>query len=586
MTETRVLAARANGRAKSAHVILLGVGMVGLEVLTRLRAAGLPVVAIDLAPSELAQLTARENDVEIIRGDITLPETMDRLRIDEARAFISCTNDDKANLNAALLVHDRRAELRTVVRLNNDHLAEQLESRFPNWSVLGLPALASPSFVSAALAPDTLRSWRIAGTIYGVAEIPVEETAMVRDHAGASALYIRRESGDVESWPPPPTPLQPGDRLGAVVDIGRLRELGSIGLDGSVDQGAPSRFRLTTRAIAAWLADADRRLLTALGLAIGLAWLSVFIFVEYKGLNLVAAMYFTVTTMATVGYGDINLLEDAPGLKLFGMALMLTSLFVVSVITAFVTNWVLSDRLSRLFGTTRTTAFDHVIICGLGNVGYRILEELRPVIPGTAAIDMGGSQSLATEALRSGATVITGDARQENAFHRANVHDARSVVIATSDDLLNLEIGLSAREANPRVRIIIRLFDEGFAARVRATFDVDNVLSPAAIAAPAFAAAAMGRSVVDTFTIEGATYVYVRVYVEQGSAWVGATVGDLLRSRDATAIVLEPAIGNPRVRPSPRAPLRVGDIVHLICAPDVLASLELDEEGGLDLESV
>ena len=60
-----------------------------------------------------------------------------------------------------------------------------------------------------------------------------------------------------------------------------------------------------------------------------------------------------------------------------GIGLILTSLLVVSVLTAFVTNWVLSARLTRLFGSQRSSAVDHVIVCSLGTVGYRVLQELR-----------------------------------------------------------------------------------------------------------------------------------------------------------------------------------------------------------------
>ncbi|MBW3671471.1 MAG: TrkA family potassium uptake protein, partial [Acidobacteria bacterium] len=68
------------------------------------------------------------------------------------------------------------------------------------------------------------------------------------------------------------------------------------------------------------------------------------------------------------------------------------------------------------------------------------------------------------------------------------------------------------------MRIVLRLFDEAFARRVRSTFDVDHVLSPAALTAPAFAAAALGRSIVDRFAVEGADYLFVRMHVDPGSA--------------------------------------------------------------------
>jgi Trk K+ transport system NAD-binding subunit len=562
------------------HVVLFGVGTVGAEVMRRLREIGVDVIAVDRAPSDHARQQADACGARVVPGEITTPEVFAQLGLRAARSFIACTSDDKTNLEVALIVHDARPDLRTVVRLNNDNLGRQLEARFPSWTVLGLPSLAAPAFVAASLSPDARRSWRIADDVVAVVEVPIEKPSMVRDYPEWTPLYVRREDGAVEHWPPPPTPLQAGDWLGVVVEAAQLREIGRPGVDGLADATErPNRSRLWLRALGARILDADRRLLTALTAFLAMAVLSTFVFVEYKRLDLVSSLYYVLTTMSTTGYGDINLLDDSAALKLFGAALMMLSLLVTSVLTAFLTNWVLADRLSRLFGRHRTTAFDHVIVVGLGNVGFRVLQELRRIAPETTGIDQGGRESLAAEALQDGATVITGDARQGEAFRRANVDDARSIVVATSDDLVNLEIALSARETNPRVRIVLRVFDGELALRVRGTFDVDHVLSPAAIAAPVFAAAALGRAIADRFTVEGSDYLFVRMHVETGSAWVGATIGDVLRGRDAVAVAYQPAIGAARIRPTPRIPLRSGDVVSLICAPT--AWQEIEDEAPL-----
>ena len=569
--------AAANGRMHPAgHVVLFGVGTVGVEVMSRLRESGIEVVAVDRQPGGAAQRLAETVGARLVHGDINAEDVLGQLDLAHAGCFISCTSDDKVNLAVALTVHDQRPDLRIVVRLNNDNLGRQLEARFPNWTVLGLPGLAAPAFVAAALSPAAQRCWRVQDALLALVEVPVEAPHLLRELPDLTVIYIRRESGEVEHWPPPPTPVQPGDELGVVLDVAQLDAVAGRSDVFGETVSPPGFFaRLSRRAMNA-AADADRRLLTAIALAIGIAWLSVFVFVETKGLPLITAIYFVVTTMATVGYGDVNLLEDPPLVKLYGIGLILTSLLVVSVLTAFVTNWVLSTRLTRLFGSQRSSAVDHVIVCGLGTVGFRVLQEIRRVQPGTVGVDAGGANSLSTEALQSGATVITGDARQPDAFRRANAEGARSIVVASSDDLVNLEIALSAREANPRVRIVVRLFDEEFASRVRSTFDIDYALSPAALAAPAFAAAALGRSISDRLTVEGSEYLFVRMHVDPGSAWVGASIGDLLRGRNAVALAYQPAIGAVRVRPSLRVPLRPGDTVAMICSPEAWAELEAE----------
>ncbi len=559
------------------HVILLGVGTVGREVMRRLHEAGARVLAIDRQPSGEARIYADGLGIAVMELDILRPGAINQVDIRGARAFIACTSDDRVNLSAALAVNDLRPTLRTVVRLNNEQLGEQLEARFPEWTVLSLPGLSSPAFVAAALAAGTLRAWRVADDVVAVLEIPVEEPSLVRSWVDVAPLYIRRESGVVEHWPPPQTPMRSGDRMGAVASARTLTTLGSTEFEYGAGAAGPTILARTVRAISTFFADVDPRLAIVIGLAIGLATLATIVYMEAKGLDFVASLYFVITTMVTVGYGDINLAEDPAEIKLFGSALMIVSLLIFSVITAFVTNWVLSTRLSRLFGTTRTAAIDHAIVCGLGNVGARVLADLRRTMPGATAIDPAGTGAAVSEALRSGATVVTGDARQQSAFQRANAIEARSVVVATGDDMLNLEIALNAREASPRSRIVLRLFDEEFASRVRSTFDIDSVLSPAAIAAPAFTDAAMGRSAVDHFTVDGRSYVYARLRIELGSMYVGATISDLLAHGLVAPFALVPSVGEARFRPAPRTALRAGDTLHVICAPETFGRLTADD---------
>ena len=112
------------------HVVLFGLGIVGAEVLVHLVEAGLDVIAVDRAPTERARSIAASSNTQIIIGNVTSPEVFEALHITAARAFISCTSDDKVNLETALRVTDAAPSLRTVVRLNNDTLPDNLRRGF------------------------------------------------------------------------------------------------------------------------------------------------------------------------------------------------------------------------------------------------------------------------------------------------------------------------------------------------------------------------------------------------------------------------------------------------------------------------
>lgn len=83
------------------------------------------------------------------------------------------------------------------------------------------------------------------------------------------------------------------------------------------------------------------------------------------------AVYFTVTIIATVGFGDYNFAQQEWQLKIFGIFLMMVGAGTISVVYAYVTNFVISRRIEQVVGRQRATDMEgHVVICGLGY--YRV----------------------------------------------------------------------------------------------------------------------------------------------------------------------------------------------------------------------
>src|SRR6266478_8641374 len=97
-----------------------------------------------------------------------------------------------------------------------------------------------------------------------------------------------------------------------------------------------------------------------------------------------------------------------------------------------------------------TSPTNHIILCGLGKIGYSILDLLHdmeePVVVVSRDIPPEWRGRVESLALR----VIIGDARLEETLIEAGIRKARSIVICTNDDLANLEIALdSKRLAQP-----------------------------------------------------------------------------------------------------------------------------------------
>src|SRR5438045_2769887 len=169
----------------------------------------------------------------------------------------------------------------------------------------------------------------------------------------------------------------------------------------------------------------DRVLLGAL---VGLALVVVpatFFFARVLHLRIVDALYFVWTTVMTVGYGDISLRETSDGVKIVGMLLMLAGAAFVATLFAFLTGWVVTQRLDVQHGLVRVRGQGHTVIAGAGNLGFRVasllLEQGRRVV-----IIERNHDSRNLSALRAdGHHVILADATDEQILDLAG--DRKSV---------------------------------------------------------------------------------------------------------------------------------------------------------------
>src|SRR4051794_3532619 len=244
------------------------------------------------------------------------------------------------------------------------------------------------------------------------------------------------------------------------------------------------------------------------------------------------AFYFTVTTVTTTGYGDINLLDASTALKVYGVALMLLGALTIAVLYALVTDAIVGARLARELGQPPRPSRDHVIVCGLGTVGFRVVERLAAEGVECVAIDRD-DERFGDAARRLGAPVIEGDAGNTATLRSLRVETARAIVAVTDDDVANLEAAAAARAIRPDIRVVARLFDPDLADRVQRALSINISRSVATLAAPAFVAALYERRTLAVVPVGTRALVVAAVPVPADSPLIGTPVGDLASRYDA-----------------------------------------------------
>jgi Trk K+ transport system NAD-binding subunit len=127
----------------------------------------------------------------------------------------------------------------------------------------------------------------------------------------------------------------------------------------------------------------------------------------------------------------------------------------------------------------------------MGKVGYRTAQELLKFGREIVGIEVDEKGRFVESALAQNIPMILSDARRSENLLKAGVERADAIILATHDELTNLDIALDARELNPKIKVVLRLFDPDLARRVEKGFGIQTTISTSGVAAPLFAAAAM-----------------------------------------------------------------------------------------------
>jgi len=172
---------------------------------------------------------------------------------------------------------------------------------------------------------------------------------------------------------------------------------------------------------------------------------------------------------------------------------------------------------------------DHVILCGLGRVGWHVLELLNAAGTPVVVID----SRCATDDPRLGsATLVQGDCQNQAILERAGVLKARGVVILPSDELVSTTTALMVRRLNPTARVVVRMFNQNLIARLGSSVSNVVALSTSALVAPLLALIARTGDALGTFRLDdGKLQQIAELTCRPGSPLLGARVSSLLENQ-------------------------------------------------------
>lgn len=218
-----------------------------------------------------------------------------------------------------------------------------------------------------------------------------------------------------------------------------------------------------------------------------------------------------------------------------------------------------------------STMNNHIVLIGLGHLGYRVAQRLHEMGENVVAIELNPSSHTTVAAREMGIPVIEADARHLSGLEGANIKDARTIILASQHDAMNLQIALKARSLNPKIQVVIRIFDEDFAHSLQEQFGF-TALSATEMAAPVFAAAAAGADVTNPISIEGQQLSLARLNILPSSSLANKTVGYVEDNFHLNIILLRHDHES-EMHPTDVRPIHAGDTLAVLGGPEELSRL-------------
>lgn len=519
-------------------LVVVGQDDLGVEVCRRLVAANRSVVA--LWPEQSPQLDDLDKlGLERIVGDVRRPEVLTRAGVHHAETVLAITKNDELNLLVALAARDLNPKVRIVLRQFNRRLGQKITQQLANTDAV------SPETYSAA----TYAASCLNRSVYHALEFPRYSERLVVFCRGTAGEFgvAGQPVGDIEhrrGWKVlavdderfPPFQVTPDAEATLTISASMSSApvvaplVGEAELGRSAPAHAEAGLLHRLRHI-----HVDPVLVTLIALLIAMLLSSIVYFRGELALGLVDAVYFVVSTATHTGFGDINLLNATNLGKIAGVGLMLGSVAITGVLLAYLTAAITRRSLEFAQGRYPARGRDHIVVCGFGNVGSRIVSYLLHEGRQVVVIDRAPVPALAGEARARGAHIITADATSEVVLGLAGVSRASALLAVTDSDSANFEIALTALAYAPSLPVVMRIAEHATAKAVERHFRIRASYSAAELAAPLVTGLAIERGARGTIDVAGRHFTLFQ------RPRMGAPVRDqelLLAAHDDLVLVL------------------------------------------------
>jgi voltage-gated potassium channel len=295
------------------------------------------------------------------------------------------------------------------------------------------------------------------------------------------------------------------------------------------------------------------------------------------------SLYMAVTTIVTVGYGEVHDLSGHPWARLFATLFILVSFLVVAIFTASLTAAVLEGRLSNTLRRRKNmkavaALSGHQIVSGLGETGIAAVRELLATGQKFVAIDP--DESKVEHALHQAGDFphVVGDPTLEEVLDQAGIRRAAGLLVAGNDDRVNVFLVITARGINPDLRIVARAVDPQTATKLRRA-GATSVVAPNELGGMRLASEMLRprtTSFLDRLLYHGGGDTRMNeAVVPKGSRWDGRRLSeiDILTAAGVVPLAIHTGDDEFLLNPPPHHVVRAGQTLIVVGSASQLERL-------------
>jgi voltage-gated potassium channel len=217
------------------HVVVAGIGRLGLRIVQQLLDSGEDVVGVEINPESEFVHRVMDWKVPVILGNASHADVLSQAGVERAAALITCTENDLTNLEIALVARELHPNIRIVLRMFDHDMGQKVARGFNINTAFSTSALAAPAFAAAASRSDITHAFYVGDELLNVSELTISANSTLvgkqicdLEHELDFTIILHDRDGQIDLHPDHTIVLQAGDHICVFASMDVLNRLGRL----------------------------------------------------------------------------------------------------------------------------------------------------------------------------------------------------------------------------------------------------------------------------------------------------------------------------------------------------------------------